>query len=79
MLYYVQEVRTHESTPVMTTATLAANIKQSIADDIRHCAPAHTRITMDVALANWAYFFDQGRYTEAKTWWAVVHSLMVAK
>jgi hypothetical protein len=61
----------------MTTATAARNIKQNIADDIRHCAPAHTRITMDVALANWAYFFNDCRYTEAKRWWAVVHELLM--
>lgn len=61
----------------MTTATLARDIKQGIADDIRRVAPAGRRISMDVALANWAYFFDQGRYTEAKTWWAVVHTLMI--
>lgn len=60
----------------MTTATLAANIKQSIADDIRHCAPAHTRITMDVALANWSYFFQDGRTAEAKVWWAIVHEFI---
>lgn len=60
----------------MTTATLARNIKAEIANDIRRVAPAHTRITMDVALSNWAYFFDQGRYTEAKTWWAVVHEFI---
>lgn len=60
----------------MTTATLAANIKQSIADDIRRCAPAHTRITLDVALANWSYFFNDCRYTEAKKWWAVVHRII---
>lgn len=61
----------------MTTAICAANIKAEIARDIRHCAPAHTRITMATALHNWAYFFDQGRYTEAKAWWAVVHDLMI--
>jgi hypothetical protein len=60
----------------MTTATLANSIKAEIANDIRRCAPAHTRITLDVALANWSYFFDQGRYTEAKTWWAVVHAII---
>lgn len=60
----------------MTTATVAANIKAEIANDIRRCAPAHTRITMDVALSNWSYFFQQCRYTEAKTWWSVVHNLM---
>jgi hypothetical protein len=60
----------------MTTATFAANIKAEIADDIRHCAPAHTRITMDVALANWDYFFSQCRYSEAKTWWTIVHEFI---
>lgn len=60
----------------MTTATLAANIKQAIADDIRRVAPAHTRITLDVALANWQYFFDDCRYTEARRWWAVVHAII---
>lgn len=60
----------------MTTATLANTIKAEIANDIRRCAPAHTRITLDVALANWAYFFNDGRYTEAKTWWAVVHTFI---
>jgi hypothetical protein len=60
----------------MTTATLANNIKAEIANDIRRCAPAHTRITLDVALANWQYFFNDCRYTEAKVWWAVVHSIM---
>lgn len=60
----------------MTTATVAANIKAEIAADIRRCAPAHTRITMDVALANWQYFYQQCRYSEAKVWWAVVHSMM---
>jgi hypothetical protein len=60
----------------MTTATLANTIKAEIANDIRRCAPAHTRITMDVALANWQYFFNDCRYSEAKVWWAVVHELM---
>jgi hypothetical protein len=60
----------------MTTATLANNIKAEIANDIRHCAPAHTRITIEVALANWQYFFNDCRYTEARKWWAVVHSIM---
>jgi hypothetical protein len=60
----------------MTTATLARDIKTAISNDIRRCAPAHTRITMDVALANWSYFFDQGRYSEARVWWAVCHELM---
>jgi hypothetical protein len=60
----------------MTTATLARDIKQSISDDIRRCAPAHTRITLDVALANWQYFFNDCRYTEARAWWAVVHSII---
>jgi hypothetical protein len=61
----------------MTTATLARNIKQNIADDIRHCAPASTRITMDVALNNWAYFFNDGRTAEAKVWWAIVHEFII--
>jgi hypothetical protein len=61
----------------MTTANAARDIKQSIADDIRHCAPASRKITMDVALANWSYFFQDCRYTEAKRWWAVVHQLMI--
>ncbi len=61
----------------MTTATAARNIKQAIADDIRHCAPAHTRITMDVALNNWNYFFSDGRYTEARVWWAIVHEFII--
>ena len=60
----------------MTTATLAKHIKAEIADDIRHCAPAHTRITMDVALANWNYFFSDGRTAEAKVWWAIVHEFI---
>jgi hypothetical protein len=61
----------------MTTAALAANIKAEIANDIRHCAPAHTRITMDVALANWSYFFNDGRTAEAKVWWAIVHEFII--
>ena len=60
----------------MTTATAARNIKADIADDIRRCAPAHTRITLDVALSNWQYFFNDCRYTEARKWWAVVHAIM---
>lgn len=60
----------------MTTATLAANIKADIANDIRHCAPAHTRITVDVALANWSYFFNDCRYSEARVWWAIVHEFI---
>lgn len=61
----------------MTTANAARNIKQAIANDIRHCAPAHTRITMDVALSNWNYFFAQGRTAEAKVWWAIVHEFII--
>lgn len=61
----------------MTTATLARDIKQNIADDIRRVAVAQQRITLDVALSNWQYFFSQGRYTEARTWWAVAHDLMI--
>lgn len=60
----------------MTTATLAANIKAEIANDIRHCAPASMRITLDVALSNWAYFFNDGRTTEARVWWAIVHEFI---
>lgn len=60
----------------MTTATLANNIKAEIANDIRHCAPAHTRITLDVALANWSYFFNDCRYSEAKVWWNIVHEFI---
>jgi hypothetical protein len=61
----------------MTTATLARDIKQGIADDIRRVAVAHTRITLDVALSNWNYFFQQGRGAEARVWWAVAHELMI--
>ena len=61
----------------MTTATAARNIKVAIADDIRHCAPAHTRITMEVALSNWSYFHEQGRWSEARVWWAVVHEFII--
>jgi len=63
----------------MTTATCAANIKAEIARDIRRVAPAHTRITMDVALANWAYFFSDGRTAEAKVWWAIVHEFITGE
>lgn len=61
----------------MTTATLARDIKQAIADDIRRVAVAQQRITLDVALKNWEYFFQQGRGTEARHWWAVAHDLMI--
>lgn len=60
----------------MTTATVANNIKAEIANDIRRCAPASRKITLDVALANWQYFFNDCRYTEAKRWWAIVHQFI---
>lgn len=59
-----------------TAATVANSIKAEIANDIRRCAPAHTRITLDVALANWQYFFQDGRTTEAKVWWSIVHEFI---
>lgn len=58
----------------MTTAQ--RDIHQGIQDDIRRCAVASVRISLDVALANWEYFFQAGRYTEARHWWAVAHAII---
>lgn len=60
----------------MTTAQARTAIHENIAADIRACSAAHIRITLDVALANWAYFFEQGRGAEARAWWAVVHTMI---
>jgi len=60
----------------MTTQAARADIHAGIAHDIRTASAAHIRITLDVALANWAYFFEAGRGVEARRWWAVAHRLM---
>lgn len=63
----------------MTTAQARTAIHETIAADIRACSVAHVRITLDVALANWEYFYQDGRYSEARVWWAVCHRLMVGE
>lgn len=32
---------------------------------------------LDAALTNWAICFEEGRYTAARSWWAIVHRLVV--
>lgn len=60
----------------MTTAAARAAIHEGIAADIRRVSVAHRVVTLDVALANWEHFFQAGRYTEARIWWAVAARLM---
>lgn len=60
------------------TALQAAreDIHAAVRDEIRRLSVAHIRITLDVALSNWAYLFEQGRYSEARAyWWSTVEPL----
>lgn len=63
----------------MTTSQARTDIHEGIAADIRACSAAHVRITLDVAIANWQFFFEQGRGAEARSWWAVCHRLMTGE
>lgn len=63
----------------MTTTTARRDILAAISSDIRRVSGAHVEVTLDVALSNWEYFFEGGRWTEARTWWAVVARLMSSK
>ena len=53
------------------TALQAAriDIHDAVRDEIRRLSVAHIRITLAVALDNWAYLFAQGRYGEARAYW----------
>lgn len=51
----------------------------ALAKERRDLGAAQARISLDVALANWQYFFEQGRGAEARSWWAVAHRLMIGK
>ena len=55
-------------------------ITAEIAADIRRASAGMARVSLDVALANWAFFFDAGRYTEARTYWrSTVQPIMEGK
>lgn len=61
----------------MTANQIARNtIQANVAADIRRVSVGSQRISLDVALANWEYFWQQGRYTEARSWWSVAHSII---
>lgn len=61
----------------MTALQSARNdIHAAVRDEIRRLAVAHVRITLAVALDNYYYLFEQGRYREARAyWWSTVEPL----
>lgn len=60
------------------TAIKAAreDIHHALRCEIRRLSVAHIVYTLDVALSNWEYLFEQGRFTEARAyWWSTVEPL----
>lgn len=60
----------------MTALQSARNdIHEALRDEIRRLSVAHIVITAEAAFNNWEIRFEQGRWTEAREWWALYEQL----